>query len=718
MTRTTESRYARYVGRVGALAFALGVGVAVANNGAVAAADTGSSSGASAHSARHAATAASGTNQKAAPKRAAATRATVSAAVVRTPPAPAAAQARTGPKVPRGTASFADLAGYARREVEQAQAVAAQTSQPPRTIGNVLFAQTPVLAYNAAQNVQAADGVITGTLNASQANGYALTFTASGAQHGTVDIHPDGTFTYSPDLDFTTLGGTDTFTVVADDRPGNDPHWHGLATLFAPDGGHTATQQVTVLENPGAAFPPSVLATTEQLQAEKLVAQIANSPIMQLAKAVLKVGWWLAAKKNFAAVGGPDQANMAQLDQAVTEYANQAAIEVLLLNSNSPKILQQVNPPHSWYLQDFSGARIWYDNPDTIYRFVGVNTASSYVITGRFDGPLPADTNFSVLTGLSGTTADNINGKDLVVNPDGTFTITADSTPTALGQTNHLYLAPGTTLITTRNTLSDWNTQEPMSLSILRVSGPPDSLFSQIGGFAIPGIGPLVASNPLLTQLVSIIPPLPSPRLLQSVEAAVIMLLLGITGENEYMAVATTDPVTGQPKPPNVFTDPERQASFLSTQLQSTGYFQLANDEALVLTIKPGNARYFSVPVTNVWTITDNYWDQQTSLNISQYVSQNDPAGTYTIVVSPTDPGVANWVSTGGLNQGTIAIRFQDFDPGSDVKPTVSSQVVKLSELDTVLPADTVYVTPDGRAAQIADRQLGYNKRYWPYPQA
>lgn len=51
--------------------------------------------------------------------------------------------------------------------------------------------------------------------------------------------------------------------------------------------------------------------------------------------------------------------------------------------------------------------------------------------------------------------------------------------------------------------------------------------------------------------------------------------------------------------------------------------------------------------------------------------------------------------------------------------PTVSSQVVKIADLATVLPAGTVYVTPpDQRADQIAERQLGYNKRYTPYPQA
>nr|WP_205267658.1 Ig-like domain-containing protein [Mycolicibacterium sphagni] len=673
------------------MAFALGVGVAVANNPGVALADSGTSSNSTAHSARQSVKAVS--TKRAAPK-------------------PVASPARTSPVLPRTAVSVTDVLGYARREAEQT------TQQPPATIGNILFARTPTLAYNAAQNVQAEDGVITGTLNAKQANGYALTYTLTQApQHGSVDINEDGTFTYTPDAQFTTIGGTDTFGVMADDQPGNQMHWHGLATLFAPNGGSTATAKVTVLENPGNAEPTSVLSTTDQLNAEQIATQIANSPFVRLAKEILKVGWWLAAQKNFSMIGGPDQENMAQLDQAVTEYANQAAMEVLLLNSNAPKFIQQVAPTHSWYLQSFAGSRIWYDNPDTIYRFVGVNNASSYVITGKFDGTLPADTNFSVLTGLSGTTADNINGKDLVLNSDGSFTITVDGTPTLLGQTNHLYLPPGTSLITTRNTLSDWNAEEPMSLSILRVSGPPNSLFSQVGGFAIPGIGPLVSGNPLLTSLVSLIPPLPAPRLLQSVEAAVIMLLLGISGENTYMSVATKDATTGQTKAPNEFSDPDHNASFLATQLQSVGYFQLADDEALVLTINPGKARYFSVPVTNDWTITDNYWDQQTSLNLNQSDQNNDDE-TYTIVVSPTDPGVANWVSTGGLNQGTISIRFQDFDPNSTVDPTVSSQVVKLNELDGVLPDGTVFVTPEQRAAQIATRQLGYNKRYTPYPQA
>lgn len=687
-----SSTRATHVGRVGALAFALGVGLAIGSNASVANAESGNPDGASSAAAA-----------SARPQRVSSV-ANTRHPETRVPHTPAAPD--------RPAEGAVEALGLARRESAKHQNTANAVTQ---TIGGKFFAATPVIAYNAAQNVQAQDGTIAGNLNASQANGYALTYTTTAPQHGTVTIHANGTFTYTPDDSFVELGGTDTFTVTANDEPGNPPHWHGLRTIFAPNGGATATASVTVLEDPGPAQPTSVLATTDQLDAEELATKIANSPVMQLAKFVLKIGWWFAARHNFSQVGGPDQSNMDQLDQAITEYANQAAMEVQLLNSNSPKVIQQVSPNHDWYMQSFAGTRIWYDNPDTIYRFIGANSASSYVITGKFDGSVPADTNISVLTGLNGTTAANINGRDLVVNPDGTFTITADSSPSEPGETNHLQLVPGTTLITTRNTLSDWNTQEPMSLSVLKVSGPPSSLFSQIGGFAIPGIGPLVAGSPLLTSLVSVIPPLPG-HIVQSAEAALITLLLGINGENQYMSVATTDASTGQKKPPNVLSDPDHNASFLATQLQSAGYFQLADDEALVVTIDPGKARYFSLPVTNDWTITNNYWDEQTSLNVSQSVV--NPDGTYTYVVSPTDPGVANWVSTGGLNQGTISIRFQDFNPDSDVDPTVHSQVVPLGQLNTVLPGTTVYVTPEERQEQIAQRQLGYNKRYAPYPQA
>ena len=181
-----------------------------------------------------------------------------------------------------------------------------------------------------------------------------------------------------------------------------------------------------------------------------------------------------------------------------------------------------------------------------------------------------------------------------------------------------------------------------------------------------------------------------------------------------------TDADTGEPRPANTLSTPAHNAAFLANQLQSAGHFQLADDEALVITIDPGSARYFNVPVTNVWTVTDDYWDQQTSLNNVQATAAAD--GTYTLVLSPTEPCtaagcVANWVSTGGLNQGTLSIRFQDIDLENYVAPTVSARVIKLSELADELPADTTFLTPEERAAALAARKAGYDKRYAPYVQ-
>lgn len=457
----------------------------------------------------------------------------------------------------------------------------------------------------------------------------------------------------------------------------------------------------------------SPLGTAEQLAAESTAMETVQP--VQAMKAVLRLAWRALAGRQFAQVGGPDRENLDLLAEAVDEFAMGAAFQSMILNSNEPRIVTQVAPPHSWYGRDVAGSRILYDNPDTIYRFVGVNSASEYVITGRMPDHDP-QASFSVLTGLSGTTAAVLDADQLDVGPDGTFAITVSAAPAAPGQRNHLQITPDTTLIAIRDTLSDWNTDDPMSLEIQRTAGPPNSLFSQFGGFAIPSIGPRVAQSEALTALVSRVPPLAVVPPMVRGSIAALLMLRGLSEESVYLKVATTDSATGKPKAPNVFTDPTRNASFLATQLQSAGYFQLADDEALVLTITPNNADYFVVPVTSDWTVTDNYWAAQTSLNNTQAIA--NPDGSYTIVVSPSDPllsdgaGVTNWVSTGGLNQGTIAIRFQSIDRGDPADPTVSSRVVRLSELGSVLPAGTAVLTAAERAEQIALRDNGFQRRF------
>jgi len=625
---TTPYTYGRFIGRVGGLAVALGIGAAIANSTAIASADEGASTSSNSNSSDSTSSSSSttshddGTEQK--------------------------------------TTTKADTTEAA---------ASSSTDEEPAT--------------NRKKTKKASESVATDT----------KTSTVETTTLATV-----GDPTPKPTAPAETLAMTSTLSTASRE--------------VAQTSGTSSTTTTPAVTAQTLAVSP--LGTPEQLAAEQRAAETVNTLPVQLMKLVLQFGWQSTAQQEFNLIGGPDQENLDALSQAVDEYAMGAAFQQQLLNPMTPTAVMQVAPPHTWYGQDVSGSRILYDNPDTIYRFMAVNMTSTYVITGRFTGEDPAETTFSVLTGLSGNTASVLNGKDLVRNPDGSFTITVSGSPTGPGP-NHIQITDDTTLIAVRNTLSDWNNQDPMSLSIERVSGPPNSLFAQLGGFAIPVIGPTVTKNPLLTALVSLIPPLPdTPPLLRGTVTAVIMAL-GLQMEAKYIQVATVDPTTGERRQPNVFTNPTRNAEFLATQMQSAGYFQLNDDQALVLTIDPGDAGYFVVPVTNDWTITDNYWDQQTSLNISQAKKNAD--GTYTIVVSPQDPEIWNWVSTGGLNQGTISIRFQDIDPEATNLPTVSSQVVSLDQLASVLPAGTAPATPQDRLDQIAARKSGFNNRFAPYPQ-
>lgn len=496
-----------------------------------------------------------------------------------------------------------------------------------------------------------------------------------------------------------------------DAEPAAEPAAGGLPT---PVGAATPVTAVSAAQAE-LSNQVSPLGTPAQIARERIAMRTAASLPVTLMKFVLRQGFLAAGNQQFALVGGVDAANLQALDNAVDEYALASAFSQQILNPMDPAVVTQVAPPHSWYGVDVAGSRLLYDNPDTIYRFIPVNKTAEYVITGRLYEGIPSDTTFSVLEGTAGTTSTILTLDDLDISPDGSFVITVSGAAATPGQSNHLQLTSSSTLIAARNTLGDWAVEDPMGLEVQRVGGPPNSLFAQLGGFVL--LGSLVNDNPLLASLASLIPPLgiAEAPIVRGTLTALLMIVRGSNQQAKYMALATTDPVTGQLRAPNVMTQPASNAEFLANQLQSNGYFQLAEDQALILTIDPASAGFFTVPVYNDWTITDDYWNQQTSLNNDQSIANLD--GTYTIVVSPTDPLVANWLSTGGLNQGIISMRFQNLDPDSPDTPTVTSQVVRISDLADYLPDGTVFVTPEQRATQLTVRKAGFDKRWAPYPQ-
>jgi hypothetical protein len=88
----------------------------------------------------------------------------------------------------------------------------------------------------------------------------------------------------------------------------------------------------------------------------------------------------------------------------------------------------------------------------------------------------------------------------------------------------------------------------------------------------------------------------------------------------------------------------------------SSGRFDLAPDEALVMEGVMPECVFANVMLWNVHMQTLDYRHRRCSLNASQMQLGAD--GSYRIVFSAEDPGVPNWIDTEGHRQGTIFWRF------------------------------------------------------------
>jgi len=360
--------------------------------------------------------------------------------------------------------------------------------------------------------------------------------------------------------------------------------------------------------------------------------------------------------------------------KAAEEVAFLAVLHALNQDPQYPRLLHAELPPRTVDGRAIPGSRGLDDNPDTVYRFATVDGRSHYVINGKVRPNRPAVNEFSVLTD-DWVTVGNVSGKDLVVGPDGAFTITIDPEP-AGGQANHIQTREGASYMVIRDTLAGWAKDKPNLLSLRRVE-PPTS-------------------------------PPPDDDALAEIAARYVRKWFAKTVQLHDMALRL---------PANHFPQPEiRQTmGMLVTQAYSVGHFELKPDQALVLTLHTGGAGYAVVPVTNIWGVTNDPIHHVASLNTAQAV--RDPDGAYTFVLSARDPQFANWIDPEGLTQGFLFLRWAAIDPAHAVgdKPAVYAKVVPLSELARNLPATLPKVDPAARQRERAERAAAYEKR-WQAP--
>ncbi len=190
-------------------------------------------------------------------------------------------------------------------------------------------------------------------------------------------------------------------------------------------------------------------------------------------------------------------------------------------------------------------------------------------------------------------------------------------------------------------------------------------------------------------------------------------------GAMDWAGTFVTGLMRDWPEHPHAYSggvvDPGRPNIF--PQIEATGADQkrgraiahmcwtLRPDEALIIEFNEHDA-FWMLTNSGAFFNSMDYLYRQVSYTPAR--TKTDSDGMVRLILAHEDPGCHNWLDTQGFAQGNITYR-ELLSPG---KATLSTRLVKRTELDEALPADTAKVTPEERRAQMLARFYGVLRRY------
>jgi len=364
----------------------------------------------------------------------------------------------------------------------------------------------------------------------------------------------------------------------------------------------------------------------------------------------------------------------ATLPAAAHEVAFAAVEDTINRDPTRPRLQWVWSPAHDWFGIAVPVSKVLMPNVDNVFRIMPVDDVSHYRITAAPAGPIPTQFSIQLLPALPAESQwskviQELVDTDIAKAPDGSFTLTIGPEPVA-GKHNHVATTAASHFILIRDTIQDWRRETPYRLNVTRLDGPPE------------------APPPSDTQLA----------------AHASELLHDITPRIQQAKGG------GFANAPGFFQGPANQLSSPKIReggrwgLSSSGHFHLAGDDALLLTLDPIGARYLAVQLASAWLGSLDYVHHTASLNLAQIRPNAD--GTITVVIAAKDPGVANWLDTTGLHDGSIFVRWQKL-PEPLAANARGVRDVRLVKIDT-LPRESVAE----RQAQLAARAAAYGRRF------
>jgi hypothetical protein len=414
--------------------------------------------------------------------------------------------------------------------------------------------------------------------------------------------------------------------------------------------------------------PNNPLATADQRDLEAKALEIIKAPAVQQAKETARNRW-----KMIVASLHPDAEAWSRFDTFLDEFVLHYTLKALNSDPSHPRVVRYNMLPHTWFGHSVGGTRQGGgDNIDNTYALIPMEHGATYELSVQRFEPQPADVTWSLMGDLMPMiTLGVLEGRDMVADADGRFTVTVDDKPPN-GRVNHIQTQPDTRFLFIRETRSDWR-QVPAGIRVKRIT-----------------------------------PPRMAPLTDEQIVARAARYVLSEIPNTYYWTVVVASTTLNSITPPVSITG----LGGLVTQQTSFGRAQLGDDDALVVTVNGGGAGYYSLVLYDFWFNAIEYADHTSTLNNAQVVPNAD--GTTTYVISQRDPGVHNWIDPAGVRSTFIVHRWQELPrvAGAHAPASLSTRLVKFAELSSALPAGMRTVTPEQRRAQLAQRRAEYDLRF------
>ena len=287
------------------------------------------------------------------------------------------------------------------------------------------------------------------------------------------------------------------------------------------------------------------------------------------------------------------------------------------------------------------------ETSDAHYHQTIIDGAKTYRISGRRgEAPYIEFTVYAGKIGLDSTSAQvgAITEVDLKVKPDGSYELMLSPEPQP---GNWIRTTPEASVVFIRQYAHDW-------------SRTPDATFN------IERIGATGDRPPLTLAEVS--------RAMQRTSAYVARSV------NIWKAIVDQRRAA-QPNRFFVFEQEQKDGGKDSPEIPtghrfSSGYFRLAEDEALVVTFKPEEVPYWGLDTTSYWFEPLSYIDHRSHYNNRTVRQEAD--GSVKIIIASRNPGLPNWIDTRGHLEGPMIFRWSRTRLPV---PDLQARVVKMSEL-------------------------------------